>query len=98
MIPDKVEPRCSFRANPFGLHDVNGNVWEWCRDVYINYAQVPHDGDGLRTFTADDGRRVGRGGSFSLGAESARSSHRGPGDRTSRDNTIGVRPARVIDE
>jgi serine/threonine protein kinase/formylglycine-generating enzyme required for sulfatase activity len=89
-------PVGSFRANPFGTHDMNGNVWEWCLDVYANYTHPPRAGDGARIAT-DDGRRVGRGGGFTLGAESARSSHRGPGDRTTRDNTIGVRPARTID-
>lgn len=53
----------SFAANPWGLHDMHGNVWEWCASVYDEaYSGLELLDAG---YNADDPReRVVRGGSW----------------------------------
>jgi len=89
-------PVDAFRANPFGFHNVHGNVWEWCRDDFASYSIPVRAGDGERQMKGMD-RRVGRGGSYTDTALSLRSSHRGSASPEIRDKNIGVRPARPID-
>jgi formylglycine-generating enzyme required for sulfatase activity/serine/threonine protein kinase len=86
----------SLRANAFGLHDVHGNLWEWCRDGYNFgfYAQSPE----IDPFMDPSGApyRVVRGGSFSLAASYARSANRDSSEPGGRSFNLGLRPARDI--
>jgi len=83
-------------ANAFGLYDVHGNVWEWCKGAHGSYDVEPRAGDGLRHQPEHVRYRVLRGGSWFLGAEHARAAYRHGGRPGVRDWFVGFRVARVI--
>jgi formylglycine-generating enzyme required for sulfatase activity len=86
----------SFAANGFGLHDVIGNVAEWCRESRGSYTDPVRAGDGERQ-TAASTVAVHRGGDFGASALLARSACRRPDPVGNRGDTIGVRPVRVLE-
>jgi formylglycine-generating enzyme required for sulfatase activity len=63
-------------ANPFGLFDMHGNVWEWCLDHWHeNYDNAPTNGDAWLD-SSENQTRVLRGGSLLNDPSMCRSSSR----------------------
>jgi formylglycine-generating enzyme required for sulfatase activity len=87
-------PSGSLDANAFGLHDMHGNVAEWCRDVYGPYTASPATDPVPREALGD--ARVYRGGSWGAPARNARSAFRFARDPGYRHPALGVRPARPV--
>jgi formylglycine-generating enzyme required for sulfatase activity len=92
--PNGTKPVGTKIPNQFGLYDMSGNVWEWCRDYWHgSYTGAPTDGSAWLRPTSS--YWVLRGGSWYLYANHCRSAYRdaiGPGTRSSQ---VGARFVRT---
>jgi len=87
-------PVGAYNPNPFGLHDVIGNVCEWCRDFYGLYTEPVAEGTGLR-LGSDFSDRIIRGGDYGRASGGSRVTRRmdaGP----FWQSRIGLRPGRPL--
>ena len=88
-------PVGSFAANPWGLHDIHGNIWEWTADCWRDhYRNAPSDGRAYTERQCVDG--VQRGGAYRLEAEYMRTSRRFRYDRDVRFVLNGFRVAKTL--
>lgn len=87
----KTTPVGDFPANKFGLHDMHGNVYEWCEDYsHRNYQGAPTDGSAwLKDKDSDE--RMMRGGSWNGYAIHLRSAYRVRSSPYDRGKHIGFR-------
>jgi formylglycine-generating enzyme required for sulfatase activity len=92
--PEKTVPVGSYPSNDFGLHDMHGNVWEWCADSWhYNYSGAPKDGS---AWEGDHSPRVLRGGSWVNNPVNLRSAARTRVITSSQGIINGFRLARTI--
>jgi formylglycine-generating enzyme required for sulfatase activity len=83
-------------ANPFGLHGVNGGVWEWVADCWHDsYRGAPRDGSAWKE--SDCRRNVIRGGSWRNDSTYAHSASRFKYDTNVRYIQNGFRVAKSLD-
>jgi formylglycine-generating enzyme required for sulfatase activity len=86
----------SFPANPFGLHGLNGGVWEWVADCWHDsYRGAPRDGSAWEE--SDCRRNVIRGGSWRNDSTYAHSASRFKYDNNVRYIQNGFRAAKSLD-
>ncbi len=90
-------PVNGFSANPFGLYNVHGNVWEWVEDCWHeNYAGAPTDGSAWTTDCSGK-YRVLRGGSWNYNPVILRSAFRDRGNPVNRYDNHGFRLSRTLE-
>jgi formylglycine-generating enzyme required for sulfatase activity len=92
---DGPPPVGSFAANQYGLHDMNGSVWEWVQDCWhSSYKGAPLDGSAWADGSCQS--RVIRGGSWREDGSYMLSTTRFKYDASVRQSQNGFRVARSL--
>lgn len=81
-------------VSPFGIHDLAGNVWEWCSSMYFDYPYNPNDG---REDINRIGPRCHRGGSWLNDTAHGHSANRDRYSPGERNYDLGFRVAEGLE-
>jgi formylglycine-generating enzyme required for sulfatase activity len=85
---EKTTPVGSFPANAWGLHDMHGNLWQWCQDWHGGYARKDLvDPQGPKAGK----NRVLRGGSWGSHPIFCRAANRNLSEPDQRTEFYGLR-------
>lgn len=89
-------PVTQFPPNPWGLHDMHGNVWEWVQDVmHDSYDGAPLDGSAWEE-GGERARRILRGGSWLYNPRYLRSALRNGFSAVMSNDIVGFRVVREL--
>ncbi|WP_416673073.1 formylglycine-generating enzyme family protein [Egbenema bharatensis] len=92
MYREETTPVGIFPANAFGLHDMHGNVWEWCLDHWHDsYENAPTDGRAWLLEDTPHFPRLLRGGAWNKDPWTCRSAYRDRDNPSTRNKFIGFR-------
>jgi formylglycine-generating enzyme required for sulfatase activity len=82
------------KPNPFGLYDMNGNVYEWVQDSYFDSYKISTKDGNVGEYVSSS--RVFRGGSWIGNAGSCRNANREDNDQGNRGSNLGFRLVRDV--
>lgn len=82
----------SYPGNAWGLHEMHGNVWEWCLDRFHKEVEKP-SGVGVSKSGSFEAERGVRGGCWDNDVQNLRSAYRHADPISSCENYLGFRCA-----